>query len=127
MSNVELIKIAVERSTKAISLRPAIGQGAEMMSFDVDETGCCRVADGDEQIVIDLSEEYGGEGKTPSAGFFVRAALGAAWPKAIMSRPRVSGSPSAGSASSFTVTTICAVLSALMTLCRAVTPAFVTS
>jgi uncharacterized OsmC-like protein len=77
MSNVELIKTAVERSTKAISLRPAIGQGAEMMSFDVDETGCCRVADGDEQIVIDLSEEYGGEGKTPSAGFFVRAALGA--------------------------------------------------
>jgi uncharacterized OsmC-like protein len=77
MSNTDQIKTAMERSTKAVTLRPAAGQGTEVVSIDVDDKGCCRVADSDEELVIDLSEEYGGGGATPSPGFYVCAALGA--------------------------------------------------
>ena len=77
MSNADQIKTAMERSVKAITRQPAVGQGAEVMTVAVDHNGCCTLADGGEEIVIDLSPEYGGGGTTATPGFLVRAALGA--------------------------------------------------
>ncbi len=47
------------------------------MQVDIDQDGCCTIADGDERLIIDLGKDYGGRGTTPSPGFFVRASLGA--------------------------------------------------
>lgn len=77
MSNADQIKTTMERSIKAITRRPAVGKGSQVMTVAMDGKGCCRVADGDEEIVIDLSPEYGGGGTTATPGFLVRAALGA--------------------------------------------------
>lgn len=77
MSNFDQIKAAMDRSIKAVTKRPAVGQLTEIMHIDVAPDGCCSIRDGDATMTIDLSEEYGGGGTTNSAGFYVRAALGA--------------------------------------------------
>ena len=77
MLEQEQVKEAMERTIKAISLRPAIGQGVENMRVVDHGDGCCMVRDGDQEMVIELGEEDGGKGTTPSPGFYVRAAFGA--------------------------------------------------
>ena len=77
MGNVQKIKQTFERAEKAVSTRPKIGQGTEVMSVDMDEFGCCTIDEDDVQIKIDLATELGGNGTSPSAGYFAKAALGA--------------------------------------------------
>lgn len=77
MSNSDQIKTAMERSIKAVTKRPSIGQITEVMHFDLAADGCCSIRDGDGSMTIDLSKEYGGGETTHSAGFYARAALGA--------------------------------------------------
>lgn len=77
MTAMHRIKATMDRTIRAIRKRPAVGQGTEVMTVAMDDKGCCTVADGDQEIVIDLSPDYGGGGTTSSPGYFVRAALGA--------------------------------------------------
>jgi uncharacterized OsmC-like protein len=77
MKNSDRTKTAMERSIKAVTKRPAIGQLTEFMQIDVASNGCCSIRDGDATMTIDMSEEFGGGGTTNSAGFYARAALGA--------------------------------------------------
>ena len=77
MGNAQSVKKTFERSAKVVSTRPRFGQGTEVMSVDMDQYGCCRINEDDTQIEIDLSTELGGNGTTPSAGYFAKAALGA--------------------------------------------------
>jgi uncharacterized OsmC-like protein len=77
MSSRENIKRAMGRSVKAVALRPATGIESEVMRIESRDDGLCKIVDGDQRLTIDLSETYGGGGTTPSAGFYVRAALGA--------------------------------------------------
>jgi uncharacterized OsmC-like protein len=77
MDHAQQIKQTFERAVKAVSARPRFGQGTEIMSVDMDQFGCCRIDEDDVQIEIDLSNELGGNGTTPSAGYFAKAALGA--------------------------------------------------
>lgn len=77
MNNFDQIKTAMDRSIKAITRRPAVGQLTEIMHIDVAPDGCCSIRDGDKTMELDLSKEFGGGGTTNSAGFHVRAALGA--------------------------------------------------
>lgn len=76
MPDAKKIKTIMERNIKAVTLKPAIGQSTELMRVDVDEDGRCHVADGEQRMVIDMSESFGGGGTTPSPAFFARAALG---------------------------------------------------
>lgn len=77
MEGQDLIKQAMERNIKAVTLRPSIGLGAEVMRFEMREDGSCKVAEGDRELIIDLGEYNGGKGTTPNPGFYVRAAFGA--------------------------------------------------
>jgi uncharacterized OsmC-like protein len=76
MNRTESIKTAMERSIKAITLRPAIGQGKETMTVVTSADGLCTMTDGDDRITVDMPKEFGGGGTTPGPGFFVRTALG---------------------------------------------------
>ncbi len=73
----ERFKQAVERGIRAVSADPTIGQGAETMHFEYREDGSCKIMAGDQEMVIDMGEEDGGNGTTPSPGFYAKAALGA--------------------------------------------------
>ena len=77
MGNAQQIRQTFERAVKAVSARPKIGQGTAHMTVELDQSGCCRIDEEGVQTKIDLSPEYGGEGSTPSPGYFVRAAFGA--------------------------------------------------
>lgn len=77
MSNLDQIKTAMGGIIEAVTERPSIGQKTDVMQIDLAPNGCCSIRDGDATMTIDLSEEYGGGGTTSSAGFHVRAALGA--------------------------------------------------
>ncbi|MDX1711607.1 MAG: OsmC family protein [Rhodovibrionaceae bacterium] len=76
MPDVQRIKTVMERNTRAVSLKPSVGQSTQAMHVDMDETGSCHVADDDTSLIVDMGEAYGGKGTTPSPGFYVRAALG---------------------------------------------------
>jgi uncharacterized OsmC-like protein len=76
MSRTEDIKTAVERSIKAVTLRPTVGRGKETMTVVTSADGLCTMTDGDDWITVDMPKEYGGGGTTPGPGFFVRTALG---------------------------------------------------
>jgi len=70
-------KEAVERSIKELTSNPANGQGVESMRIVDLGDGCCKAKDGDQELAINLGEEDGGKGGTPSPGFYLRAAFGA--------------------------------------------------
>ena len=77
MSNFDRIKTAMDHSIEAVTKRPSVGQKTDVMHVDLASDGCCSIRDGDATVTIDLSKAYGGGGATNSAGFYVRAALGA--------------------------------------------------
>lgn len=77
MNNFDQIKTAMDRSIKAITKHPSVGQKTDVMHIDLAPNGCCSIRDGDATMELDLSKEFGGSGTTNSAGFHVRAALGA--------------------------------------------------
>ncbi len=77
MSNFDQIKTAMDHNIEAVTENPSIGQKTDVMHVARAPNGCCSIRDGDATMTIDLPEEYGGGGTTSSAGFHVRAALGA--------------------------------------------------
>ena len=80
LSSQAKMKQAMERSVKAVSLKPSIGMGVESMRCVADETGLCQIVDGEMELTIDTSKEYGGNATTPAPGFYVRASLCACSP-----------------------------------------------
>ena len=77
MGITESIKEAIQRGIDAVTLKPAVGQGKETMLIETDQHCVARITDGDTSFKIDLGRVYGGDATTPSAGQYVRAALGA--------------------------------------------------
>lgn len=77
MGNIDQIKTAMDYSIKAVTERPSVGQKTDVMHIDLGPNGCCSIRDGDATMTLDLPKAYGGDGTTNSAGFHVRAALGA--------------------------------------------------
>lgn len=72
----ERIRLAFERSARALSLRPSLGQGTAVTTVRVREGMHCEIADGPWRLDADLGTKAGGEETGPNPGVLVRAALG---------------------------------------------------
>jgi uncharacterized OsmC-like protein len=76
MSKIEKIKQATARIEKALSLRPAIGQGTVVSKVRLVDGLNCEFEEGRWRLTIDGSKGMGGDGAGPTPGVFGRAALG---------------------------------------------------
>lgn len=70
------IKLALERSRKALSLRPSRGQGEAVTTVRMTSGYMCEVSDGDWTFTSDMSEKHGGHNAGPNPGMLGRGALG---------------------------------------------------
>ena len=76
MSDAERIRTFIERSMKAITLRPAVGHHTAVSKVRVVDGLTCEIEEGSWKLTSDLSEKSGGNGKGPDPGVLGRAALG---------------------------------------------------
>ncbi len=76
MAGEEKIRTAFERSAKALSLRPGIGQGTAVTRVRLREGLTCDIEDGAWKLTADMGEKAGGNNAGPDPGIFGRAALG---------------------------------------------------
>lgn len=73
---VERIRNAFERSERALSLKPSIGQGTAVTRVRVIDGLACEVEEGPWKLLVDMSPKAGGTGAGPNPGVLGRAALG---------------------------------------------------
>lgn len=70
------IRTAIERNVKAVSLRPAIGQGTAVTKVRLRDGLSCDIQEGPWTLVAGMTEKYGGTSDGPNPGVYGRAALG---------------------------------------------------
>lgn len=73
----ERIRTALERSARAVSLRPGVGRGTAVTRARVVEGLLCEVVEGPWTFRVDMPEKAGGTGAAPNPGTFGRGALAA--------------------------------------------------
>jgi uncharacterized OsmC-like protein len=71
-----VIKEAIERNIKAMSLQPEIAQGTAVTKVTVRDGVTCDIVDGGWTLTADEGKGDGGNGEGPDPGVFGRAALG---------------------------------------------------
>jgi uncharacterized OsmC-like protein len=76
MADTNTIRTTIERSIKALQLRPALGNKTAVSKIRIDEGLTCRIEEGRWTLTSDLSEAAGGNGMGPDPGVLGRAALG---------------------------------------------------
>jgi len=76
MSQTEKIKSAVERSTKALSLKPSLGIGTGISKTQIKNGLLCEIQEGKWNFSVDMPESSGGTALAPTPGVLGRAALG---------------------------------------------------
>ena len=76
MNGDAIIRTAIERSAKAVSLKPSVGQGTAITKVRLRPGLACDVEEGDWKFVVGMSPKYGGSNEGPNPGIFGRAALG---------------------------------------------------
>ena len=76
MSEAEKIKTALERSIKALTLKPALGLGTGKSKTRVKHGLTCEIQEGNWTFVTDMPESVGGNAQGPTPGVLGRAALG---------------------------------------------------
>jgi len=76
MTETEKIKLAIERSTKALSLKPSLGQATGISKARIKNGLTCEVREGRWSLVADMPEVIGGNAHGPTPGVYGRAALG---------------------------------------------------
>ncbi len=76
MKFIDTIRTAFERQTKAVTLRPGIGQGTAVTKVSVREGLTCDIEEGDWRLTADMSPKWGGNGAGPNPGILGRGALG---------------------------------------------------
>jgi uncharacterized OsmC-like protein len=70
------LKTVIERTVKALSLRPSLGQGTAITRVRLTEGLACAIEDGPWRLTADLAAKHGGAGTGPNPGVLGRAALG---------------------------------------------------
>jgi uncharacterized OsmC-like protein len=70
------IATAIERNAKAVSLRPAVGQGTAVTKVRLRDGLACDIQEGPWTLVAGMTEKYGGTNEGPNPGVYGRAALG---------------------------------------------------
>jgi len=76
MSETEKIKTALERSIKALTLKPTLGLGTGKSKTRVKNGLTCEIQEGNWKFVTDMPESVGGNAEGPTPGVLGRAALG---------------------------------------------------
>jgi uncharacterized OsmC-like protein len=76
MKGEQKIKTAFERNAKALSLRPALGQGTAVTLVRLKEGLTCEIEDGKWKLTVDMGEKSGGDDRGPNPGVLGRATLG---------------------------------------------------
>jgi uncharacterized OsmC-like protein len=76
MNEINKIKTAVERSKKALALKPALGKGTGVSKARITNGLTCQIQEGNWKFIADMPESVGGNGKGPTPGVYGRAALG---------------------------------------------------
>ena len=69
------IKIAADRSVKAMQKRPSIAQGTHRNRARITDGLACECTEGDWTLNLDVPKAIGGGSSAPSPGVFVRTAL----------------------------------------------------
>ncbi len=75
MAAVDQIKRARERATKAVSLRPAVGQATSVTRAQITDGYHCEVSEGSWTIAADMPKSEGGSERAPTPGVLGRGAL----------------------------------------------------
>jgi uncharacterized OsmC-like protein len=70
------IKTAIERSTKALSLKPSLGLGTGISKTKITNGLSCEITEGNWKFFADMPEGVGGNASAPTPGVYGRAALG---------------------------------------------------
>ncbi|MDX2061195.1 MAG: OsmC family protein [Gemmatimonadales bacterium] len=70
------ISTALERNVRAVSLRPAVGQGTAVTKVRLESGLTCQVEDGPWRLTAGMHAKYGGANAGPNPGVLGRAALG---------------------------------------------------
>jgi len=76
MLETNKIKVAVERSTKALSLKPSLGLGTGVSKTRIKNGLTCEIEEGNWKFLADMPESIGGNAQGPTPGVYGRAALG---------------------------------------------------
>jgi len=76
MAVAEGIKEALERNIKAVTLRPAVGQGTKVTRIRLDEGLRCDIQEGSWKLTASMPASFGGDETAPTPGVFGRAAFG---------------------------------------------------
>src|SRR5258706_4307110 len=69
------IKTAIERSIKAISLKPSLGLGTGLSKAKIVNGLHCEITEGNWKLLADMPEGVGGDAAAPTPGVYGRAAL----------------------------------------------------
>lgn len=77
MSLTSGIKEALERNVKALTLRPAVGQGTKITRVRLGAQMRCEIEEGPWKLTAGMPAAFGGDDGMPTPGVFGRAALGA--------------------------------------------------
>lgn len=72
----EHLRTTMERSIKAMTLRPAVGRHTAVSKTRIVDGIACEIEEGRWKLTADLSEKGGGTGTGPDPGVLGRAALG---------------------------------------------------
>jgi uncharacterized OsmC-like protein len=70
------IRTTFERNAKALTLRPAFGQGTAVTRVRVAQGLTCEIEEGPWKLTADMTEKSGGTNAGPNPGILGRAALG---------------------------------------------------
>jgi len=76
MNNANKVKTAVERSKKALALKPALGKGTGVSKVRITNGLSCEIQEGNWKFLADMPESIGGNNTGPTPGVYGRAALG---------------------------------------------------
>ena len=76
MKSQEKIKEAINRSTKALSLKPSLGLGTGISKAKIIDGLTCEVTEGNQKLISDMPNSVGGNAAGPTPGVYGRAALG---------------------------------------------------
>jgi len=76
MSEMGKIKQAVERTRKALSLKPSLGKSTGVSRTRIKNGLTCEIQEGKWKFLADMPESVGGNAQAPTPGVYGRAALG---------------------------------------------------
>jgi len=76
MAEASSIKTAIERTSKALTLKPSLGQSTGISKVRITDGLSCEIQEGDWKLKADMPTSVGGNHTGPTPGVYGRAAFG---------------------------------------------------